>query len=433
MHNNDGIENGPVNAAGPQPLDWDTFPHPPARSERTPGTIENMRHILAGYSVEVCYDVIGKKLRITCPLWADKKLCNEDQTAMAYIVSLAALNRFPRELVETYVSTIADEQAYNPVKDWILSQPWDGVDRLPDICRTMKTAEAFPNELKILLLWKWLLSAVAAALLERGFRTRGVLVLQGAQGIGKTNWTSRLVPPQLQPSFIKIDHQLDPTNKDSILSATAHWICEIGELEGSLRKEIARLKGMITRSADKVRKPYAKIETDMPRRTVFVATVNDSKFLIDDTGNSRWWTIPLVGIDFEHDIDMQQLFAQLAVQLEEGVEWWLTAEEEAQLEDHNRSHRSISMVEDLVLDALELDRVGDEDLPLATPRELLITLGIAQPTNPQCKECAGVLRNYVGESKRIQGRDKWRLPLTHARAQDFKDSRPSRYDSSKFD
>ncbi len=149
----------------------------------------------------------------------------------------------------------------------------------------------------------------------------------------------------------------------------------------------------------------------MPRSTVFVATVNDANFLMDDTGNSRWWTISLADVEEEHGVDMQQLFAQLAVQLHAGAEWWLDVHEEALLELQNRGHRSVSMVEDLVLEALDLERVGEPGLHAMTPRELLSQLGIERPTNAQCKECGGVLRNYVGDPKRIQGRDKWRIPF----------------------
>ncbi len=399
------------NSTDPQALDPDTFPHPPRKGEMTPATIENMRHLLAAYGVKVRYDVIAKKLRMGSELWSSTALSSEDETAMTYIVSLAALNRYPRDPVERYVAAIGDERPYNPVKEWIKSVPWDGVDRLPEIYATLSEAEDYPTHLKEALLRKWLLSAVAAALLKAGFRTRGVLTLQGPQGIGKTTWVASLVPAHLRAAFIKLDHHLDAHDKDSILSATAHWICEIGELEGSLRKEVARLKGVITGSIDKVRRPYAKAPTEMPRSTVFAASVNDANFLMDDTGNSRWWTISLANVDEHHGVDMQQLFAQLAVQLEAGAEWWLTGEEEALLELQNRGHRSISMVEDLLLEAFDLERVGDDELRAMTPRELLVHLGIDRPTNAQCKECGGVLRNYVGDPRRIQGRDKWRIPL----------------------
>ena len=51
------------------------------------------------------------------------------------------------------------------------------------------------------------------------------------------------------------------------------------------------------------------------------------------------------------------------------------------------------------------------DLTLMTPTELLILIGVNNPTNAQAKECAGVLRELLGESKRINGYNKWYVPV----------------------
>ena len=121
--------------------------------------------------------------------------------------------------------------------------------------------------------------------------------------------------------------------------------------------------------------------------------------------------LKLIAVDYEHDIDMQQLFAQLAVEFKDGSQWWLNDEEEAMLDEQNRPHRSISVIEDKLLAVLDLERIGQPNLAAMTPTELLVEIGILNPTNPQSKECAGVLRTYLGDPKRIQGRDKWRIPF----------------------
>ena len=149
----------------------------------------------------------------------------------------------------------------------------------------------------------------------------------------------------------------------------------------------------------------------MPRRTVFVATVNQANFLVDDTGNSRWWVIPVTKVDYLHDIDMQQLFAQLKVEFEAGGQWWLTPDEERLLDEQNRHNRTISVIEDELLRLLHMDKIGADGLKAFTALEVLGLIGVEKPTNPQCKECAGILRTYLGEPKRIQGRDKWRVPF----------------------
>jgi putative DNA primase/helicase len=144
---------------------------------------------------------------------------------------------------------------------------------------------------------------------------------------------------------------------------------------------------------------------------VFCATVNDHNFLVDTTGNSRWWVIPVIKINYAHGIDMQQLFAQLAIDFHRSAKWWLTSEEEDLLETLNKSHRSISAVRERILAAIDLNRVQRADLPAMSAIELLIDIGVKNPSNTQCKECAAVLREYLGDPKKINGFYKWRIPL----------------------
>jgi putative DNA primase/helicase len=417
----------------PIPLDRQTFPHPPKRG-RLPGTLDNLDFLLDQYGILVRYDLIGKRVDIVSPMLPAGS-DNSENAAMAHIVSMANLNGFPRGDVERYVAAIADARPYNPVKEWIGSKPWDGKDRMPAVFQTLVQREGYPAELKHVLMRKWLLSAAAAALVE-GFRSRGVLTLAGAQRIGKTQWVNALVDdPVLRRRVIKIDHHLDAHNKDSIVGAVSHLICEIGELDSAMKKDVARLKGVLTRDSDKLRKVYLREESEMPRRTVFAATVNHGRLQVDDTGNSRWWVIPVIKVNWQHSIPMQQVFAQLATELENGAHWWLTDEEEKLLAEFNRAHRSVSVIEDLILDALDLDAIGQPGLPAMTATELLKFVGVPllnSNSNSLCKECGGILRDYVGDPKRINGRDRWRIPLNKALLEEWQSQQPKNRDD-KFD
>jgi putative DNA primase/helicase len=266
------------------------------------------------------------------------------------------------------------------------------------------------------LVYKWLLSATAAAVMPRGFKARGVLTFQGPQGIGKTSWVMSLVDdPTLREILIKVDHHLDPHNKDSILGAITHWIVEIGELDSSFRKsDVSRLKGVLTSDSDKVRRPYAKTESEYQRRTVFCATVNEENFLVDHTGNSRWWTLPLVAINFQHDINMQQVFAQLALDVAAGAQWWLTKAEEVTLEQHNSDHRSVSLMRERLMGYIDLSRIGHPDNTNMGTVELLAKLEYKYPTNGDTKELTALLRELLGPSKKINGTQKWRMPWREA-------------------
>jgi putative DNA primase/helicase len=239
-----------------------------------------------------------------------------------------------------------------------------------------------------------------------------VLTFQGAQGIGKTRWVLSLVPDDsLREMLVKDGHHLDAGNKDSILGAVTHWIVELGELDSTFKKDMARLKGFLTSDFDKIRRPYARTESEYPRRTVFFASVNQADFLVDATGNTRWWTIPVTKINYKHGIDMQQLFAQLAVDFRKGKEWWLNQHDEVLLEHHNRDHRSVSVIRERLMEMISPESTASNTHPAMSSIEVLRELGYETPTNQQCKECAAILREQFGNSVRIRGINKWHIPL----------------------
>jgi putative DNA primase/helicase len=395
----------------PKKLERTLFPDPASGQGGPPATIENVECLIEQYAITVRYNVISKKTEIVIPDLAGTT-DNYDNNAITHVCSIAARHSMATSSLPAIIETIADRNPYNPVADWIRSEPWDGENRLDALCETLETAEEFPLDLKWTLIGKWLLSAVAAAIMTRGFHSRGVLTLQGPQSIGKTSWCRSLIPvPWLRDIALKLDHHLDGNNKDSIIGAITHWIVEIGELDSSFKRDIARLKGFLTNDKDKIRRPYARVEAEYARRTVFLATVNQADFLVDHTGNSRWWTIPVMKIDYEHTIDMQQLFAQLAVRLDAGDQWWLTQDEELQLEAWNSRHRSFSLVEDLLAEVVDWSITDPALCKQSTATELLFCAGIDHPTNPQAKECAAILREHLGEPKRINGKMKWRVPI----------------------
>ncbi|MBJ6121373.1 VapE domain-containing protein [Sphingomonas mollis] len=328
---------------------------------------------------------------------------------MNQIASAAMVNGMSTGWLFPFVDEIGQRNPYNPVKDWMLSKPWDSTDRLQPMYDTVVTVEDYPDTLKSTLLYRWLLGATTAALKDGPVPIHGVLTLQGDQGIGKTSWIAKLMPPAMRKDYIKLDHHLDGADKDSILGCITHFIVELGELDSSFKKDIARIKGFLTNDCDKIRRPYGREEAEYPRKTVFAATVNDDRFLVDATGNRRWWTIAVKELEFKHDIDMQQVFAQLAVDFERGEQHWLTPTEAKALGAYNIRHRSVSAIAERVHGYIDHEMIGYDGGEVKTAIEVLQDLGIPNPSNTQCKECGAVLRELFGPPKRIQGRDKWRM------------------------
>lgn len=382
----------------------------PGENSRLPGTIPNLEYMLAGYRITARYNIYSKAAQINIPGLSG---CpdNADNSAITHITSLAALNGLPTGPVSKYLDAIADNYQFNPVMDYISLKPWDGRDRIKELFKTLKTIPEFPKKLKKKLILCWLKSAVAAAASTDLFQTRGVLCLQGPQSIGKTRWVLALIEDMLLRSqLIKIDHHLDPGDKDSVITAISHWIVEIGELDSSFKKDISRLKGFISRPQDEVRRPYGAKDSVYRRRTVFIATVNHANFLVDDTGNTRWWTLPVTSINHNHGINTQQLWAQVYHLYLQDKCWWLSAEEELLLEEQNSKHRSVNSIRDVIYSAL------DASIPAASrtsmsASQLLRHLDIKNPSNAQSRDCGSALRELLGDPKVSQGLNRWMVPL----------------------
>ena len=213
--------------------------------------------------------------------------------------------------------------------------------------------------------------------------------------------------------MILLGHSLDPANKDSVLKAVSHWLVELAELDSTFKRDIGRIKGFLTSGSDRIRRPYARLESEFARHTVFCASVNDANFLVDETGNSRFWTIAVESVNYTHAINMQQLFAQIAVEYEAGAQWWLTDVEELELALVNQDHRVVSLVRERLMAAIDIEAPPGEKTKPMTAIDMLLEAGIDRPTNPQCRECGAILREIYGDPRKVQGRYVWKVALVN--------------------
>ena len=377
------------------------FPHM-SHQQKPLNTWENLEWLLTQYGIKSRYNEISKDVVVTIP---GKDYGNDASanSALTEIVSLCARNGMPSGSCAEYVKLIAMSNRYNPASEFITAKPWDGVSRIYDLCDTLETAEGFDRSLVLMMVRRWLISAVAAAMQPTGFYSKGVLVLQGEQSLGKTAWFRSLVPPTLR-ELIKVGATIDPANKDSVSSAIGRWMVELGELDATFRKsDIARLKSFISQDRDEIRRPYDRLESTYQRRTVFFASVNPKHFLADDTGNVRWWTIPVTRINYEHDIDMQQVWAEVAQLYREGERWWMNADEEAMLEQVNKEHEAIDPVEEMILMRYEWGCDRPAAYTDRTATQVLQEIGYDKPNKAQTTHCAGVLRKLTGKPARKSG------------------------------
>lgn len=394
----------PVTINGMQLMQPTDFPDLSAKL-RPLNTITNLAALLDWFGISARYNMVKKETELVIPgLWGTSD--NAANVRLAHLNSLAAHCSLPRDNLAEYVKAIADMNAYNPVLDWIDSKPWDGVSRIGELAQTLTCADGAQCER---LLRRWLISC-AAALVHKNFWCKGVLTLQGAQDLGKTSWFRRLVPAEL--GAFREGVSLDPNNKDSVTTAVSHWIVELGELESTLRREIESLKAFITQPIDRLRRPYDRLDSEYPRRTVFCASVNSDRFLKDETGNDRFWVIQVTKVDHQHEIDIQQVWAEAMSLYRSGEQWHLSADEKARLTSTNEQFRQVSPFEELLLAKFAL-RGGDGKHMSAS--QILLELGYDRPTRAQATEAGQVLNRLGATSKRVGGTKQYYLsPLSRS-------------------
>jgi putative DNA primase/helicase len=195
---------------------------------------------------------------------------------------------------------------------------------------------------------------VTGAFQEEGSRFESVLVFAGKQGIGKTRWFSRLLPK----GMVYDGCELDIKNKDSVLTALSSAVVELGEIDTTFKKSgMSTLKAFLSKETDKIRKPYARTDSHLPRRNVFVGTVNDIAFLSDETGNRRFWVLHTTKLDYQHNVDMQQLFAQVyELQYLHDEPLYLNDEEIALQESLVDNHRIVDPLEEKLLEVFDFTK-----------------------------------------------------------------------------
>ena len=383
-------------------------------------TLENLAFLMECYGIHCRYNRVSKDAEIKIP-GVEFSRDNYANATLAALTSLCKRSQLPVGSLDMYDTAIADQKAYNPVLDWIQSSPWDGIDRIQQLTGTIKTPQTYDNAFKNVLITKWLISAIAAIANPKGFYSKGVLVFRGGQSKGKTTWFKRLVDDTMT-AYVKDGMHIDPKNKDTVFTATSHWLVELGELDATFRKsDIASLKAFITQSEDRIRRPFDRKDSILPRRTVFFASVNDREFLVDDTGNTRWWTIEVEEIDFQHRIDMQQLWAQVYESLYlGGMEWWLTQEQEAALNISNAEFEQSDPMEEMLISKFEFNVTYDElgkrgysykekDLSLAI--EILMAMGYREPDKRQRLAIGKTLERMGVVSKRTARGKVYGMPV----------------------
>lgn len=226
----------------------------------------------------------------------------------------------PTKFKDALLGVVSVERLYHPVKEYLGKLSWDGVERLDTLLIDYLGAEDTPYVRAAIR--KTLVAAVAR-IYRPGVKFDSILVLNGAQGIGKSTLFLKLGGPWYSDS-LSISDMKDKTAPEKL---QGYWILELGELAGIKKMDVETVKSFITRTDDKYRQSYGVSVESHPRSCIIVGTTNsDGGFLRDITGNRRFWPVRVTGSGKYHAWELSevdQIWAEAIVRFKAGEELFL--------------------------------------------------------------------------------------------------------------
>lgn len=228
----------------------------------------------------------------------------------------------------------------HPLRDWLAHlPPYDPAsgDWISDLSHQVKLLEGdtlWHNCFK-----KWFVGMVASWLDDEVVNHQ-VLVLIGKQGIYKTTWLERLIPPELRAYSCKMASGRE-LGKDERLRIAESALIALDEIDAMSPRELNQMKSVITSTDVNERAAYGYTKERKMRLASFCASGNKREFLTDMTGNRRWLPFEVESIQnpFYTTLPYRQLYGQAVWLIEQGYNYWFDSEDIRTMEEHNEEFR----------------------------------------------------------------------------------------------
>lgn len=256
---------------------------------------ENIRRSLRKQQVELYFDKFAQKPMIKNG--SGKRETLQDPAIRHYRFETETLFHFLPEKNQwiDVVEHTAFSTPYHPVIDYLSGLTWDGVPRLDSWLITCAAAgdNEYTREVSRIVLM-----AAVRRVRDPGCKFDEMLVLEsGKQGLYKSTALQTLCP---DPDWFSDDLPLSLDSREMIERTAGKWIIEAQELSGMSASKVEHLKAMLSRRVDgPARMAYARMPVEVPRQFIIVGTTNLHAYLLDSTGNRRFWPMRVEGMDID--------------------------------------------------------------------------------------------------------------------------------------
>ena len=321
------------------------------KGESSMGDVRDIRRYLEEHGIKTRQNVITHKYEIydeSTDLWYEStdRMTNTLCCRITEEIGKRILKGDFKQLVESEFSP-----EYNPLAQYLDTLPpieeddtTDYIDLVASMVHVAKADEAKHRR------WfkKWFV-AMLATWLDPKVTNHVILTYIGPQGIYKSTFMRRLMPPALD-SYFAVRNYASRMDKDDRIMLAEKGLVALEEIDSLTPRELNQLKAIVTAEAIDERDAYSTNRERRYHLASFCATGNNRRFLTDLTGNRRWLPFYVTDIDspYTHAIPHDRLYAQAYALYRQGFQYWFDPTEVAALDSHNRNFEEPNMTQELI-------------------------------------------------------------------------------------
>lgn len=264
----------------------------------------------------------GETLYAPSDMTEYRPLSVEAKNTLLLMANSQGINLTEQQLEQYIHSTIIEQ--WNPAKNWMESlEPWDGNDYVGELAQRIITSNPdWPHRFH-----KWMLQMVARWMgLTVAQNDVIVPVIVGQFGYGKTTFCNLILPPSLRHYYtdqVRVRQMADVHEL-----VTTHLLVALDEFYQENTDQLPAVRYLFSRSTPVQRWPYGTTREPRKNYAAFIATTGNLHPMTDAAGAAHLVCVEIThAIDTKTPINYDQLYAQLAEELENGEDYSLTDEE----------------------------------------------------------------------------------------------------------
>ncbi len=264
----------------------------------------------------------GETLYVPSDMTEYRPLSVEAKNTLLLMANSQGVDLTDQQLEQYIHSTIIEQ--WNPAKNWMESlEPWDGNDYVGELAQRIITSNPdWPHRFH-----KWMLQMVARWMgLTVAQNDVIVPVIVGQFGYGKTTFCNLILPPSLRHYYtdqVRVRQMADVHEL-----VTTHLLVALDEFYQENTDQLPAVRYLFSRSTPVQRWPYGTTREPRKNYAAFIATTGNLHPMTDAAGAAHLVCVEIThAIDTKTPINYDQLYAQLAEELENGEDYSLTDEE----------------------------------------------------------------------------------------------------------